>query len=132
MIKELRDEVEKIKKENDDNINLKFKTAKSELMKMKINVDNVLFCRLQKEIKKNNDILLNSGLSSSKEITMMRTLTQLNILPNDFNTLTFNYNNNSKENIYFLLSKKKAKIIHNQTNPFEFWKSLAKFNDLGK
>ena len=120
---------------NDINIDIKNKITKEkdELNKMKRNIDNIIFCRLQKELKKNNQILLNNENNFSEEILLMRALTQLNIIPKSEVNDTINSIDNTKENekyLYFLLSKNKAKSVNKIIEPILFWKNLLKFKDL--
>ena len=120
---------------NDINIDIKNKITKEkdELNKMKRNIDNIIFCRLQKELKKNNQILLNNENNFSEEILLMRALTQLNIIPKSEENDTINSIDNTKENekyLYFLLSKNKAKSVNKIIEPILFWKNLLKFKDL--
>ena len=134
MIEELKKKLKKIES-NDININIKNKITKEkdELNKMKRNIDNIIFCRLQKELKKNNQILLNNENNFSEEILLMRALTQLNIIPKSEENDTINSIDNTKENekyLYFLLSKNKAKSVNKIIEPILFWKNLLKFKDL--
>ena len=120
---------------NDINIDIKNKITKEkdELNKMKRNIDNIIFCRLQKELKKNNQILLNNENNFSEEILLMRALTQLNIIPKSEENDTINSIDTTKENekyLYFLLSKNKAKSVNKIIEPILFWKNLLKFKDL--
>ena len=134
MIEELKKNLKKIES-NDINIDIKNKITKEkdELNKMKRNIDNIIFCRLQKELKKNNQILLNNENNFSEEILLMRALTQLNIIPKSEENDTINSIDNTKENekyLYFLLSKNKAKSVNKIIEPILFWKNLLKFKDL--
>ena len=134
MIKELKKKLKNIEN-NDINIDIKNKITKEkdELNKMKRNIDNIIFCRLQKELKKNNQILLNNENNFSEEILLMRALTQLNIIPKSEENDTINSIDNTKENekyLYFLLSKNKAKSVNKIIEPILFWKNLLKFKDL--
>ena len=134
MIKELKKKLKNIEN-NDINIDIKNKInkEKDELNKMKRNIDNIIFCRLQKELKKNNQILLNNENNFSEEILLMRALTQLNIIPKSEENDTINSIDNIKENekyLYFLLSKNKAKSVNKIIEPILFWKNLLKFKDL--
>ena len=134
MIEELKKKLKKIES-NDINIDIKNKITKEkdELNKMKRNIDNIIFCRLQKELKKNNQILLNNENNFSEEILLMRALTQLNIIPKSEENDTINSIDNIKENekyLYFLLSKNKAKSVNKIIEPILFWKNLLKFKDL--
>ena len=134
MIEELKKKLKKIES-NDINIDIKNKITKEkdELNKMKRNIDNIIFCRLQKELKKNNQILLNNENNFSEEILLMRALTQLNIIPiildNDPIGLK-DVNEENEQYLYFLLSKNKAKNFNKKIEPFQFWKSFLKFKDL--
>ena len=134
MIEELKKKLKKIES-NDINIDIKNKITKEkdELNKMKRNIDNIIFCRLQKELKKNNQILLNNENNFSEEILLMRALTQLNIIPKSEENDKINSIDNTKENekyLYFLLSKNKAKSVNKIIEPILFWKNLLKFKDL--
>ena len=134
MIEELKKKLKKIES-NDINIDIKNKITKEkdELNKMKRNIDNIIFCRLQKELKKNNQILLNNENNFSEEILLMRALTQLNIIPKSEENDTINSIDNIKENekyLYFLLSKNKAKNFNKKIDPFQFWKNFFIFKDL--
>ena len=134
MIEELKKKLKKIES-NDINIDIKNKITKEkdELNKMKRNIDNIIFCRLQKELKKNNQILLNNENNFSEEILLMRALTQLNIIPKSEENDTMNSIDHTKENekyLYFLLSKNKAKSVNKIMEPILFWKNLLKFKDL--
>ena len=134
MIKELKKKLKNIEN-NDINIDIKNKITKEkdELNKMKRNIDNIIFCRLQKELKKNNQILLNNENNFSEEILLMRALTQLNIIPKSEENDTMNSIDHTKENekyLYFLLSKNKAKSVNKIIEPILFWKNLLKFKDL--
>ena len=135
MIEELKSQISKIEKSSHNDINIKnnINRAKEELSKMKRNIDNIIFCRLQKELKKNNQILLNSEYNFSEEILLLRTLTQLNIIPlfedNKTNDTKI-FNEETGEYLYFLLSKNKAKNIDKKMTPIQFWKNLIKFKDL--
>ena len=133
MLEELRNKIEKIEKENTNNIKNQITKAKDELTKMKRNIDNIIFCRLQKELKRNNQILLNNEINYSEEILLMRALTQLNIIPiildND-SIDSKDVNGENEQYLYFLLSKNKAKNFNKKIEPFQFWKSFLKFKDL--
>ena len=133
MLEELRNKIEKIEKENTNNIKNQITKAKDELTKMKRNIDNIIFCRLQKELKKNNQILLNNEINYSEEILLMRALTQLNIIPIILDNDPIGSKDVNEENeqyLYFLLSKNKAKNFNKKIEPFQFWKSFLKFKDL--
>ena len=133
MLEELRNKIEKIEKENTNNIKNQITKGKDELTKMKRNIDNIIFCRLQKELKRNNQILLNNEINYSEEILLMRALTQLNIIPiildND-SIDSKDVNGENEQYLYFLLSKNKAKNFNKKIEPFQFWKSFLKFKDL--
>ena len=133
MLEELRNKIEKIEKENTNNIKNQITKAKDELTKMKRNIDNIIFCRLQKELKRNNQILLNNEINYSEEILLMRALTQLNIIPIILDNDPIGSKDVNEENeqyLYFLLSKNKAKNFNKKIEPFQFWKSFLKFKDL--
>ena len=133
MLEELRNKIEKIEKENTNNIKNQITKAKDELTKMKRNIDNIIFCRLQKELKRNNQILLNNEINYSEEILLMRALTQLNIIPIILDNDPIGSKDVNEENeqyLYFLLSKNKAKNFNKKIDPFQFWKSFLKFKDL--
>ncbi len=131
MIEEIKNKIEIIDKCNFKEIDEQIEKSKKGISQMKKRIDNIIFCRVQKEAKKNDEILLKTNLENSNEIAMMRTLTQLNIIP--LSTKTTNLDNNEileNKNLYFLLSKIKSKNISGEIEPFEFWKSLLKFNGL--
>ena len=131
MIEEIKQKIEIIDKCNFKEIDEQIEKSKKGISQMKKRIDNIIFCRIQKEVKKNDEILLKTNLENSNEIAMMRTLTQLNIIP--LSTKTTNLDNNEileNKNLYFLLSKIKSKNISGEIEPFEFWKSLLKFNGL--
>ena len=133
MLEELKNKIEKIEKENTNNIKNQITKAKDELTKMKRNIDNIIFCRLQKELKRNNQILLNNEINYSEEILLMRALTQLNIIPIILDNDPIGSKDVNEENeqyLYFLLSKNKAKNFNKKIDPFQFWKSFLKFKDL--
>ena len=133
MLEELRNKIQKIEKENTNNIKNQITKAKDELTKMKRNIDNIIFCRLQKELKRNNQILLNNEINYSEEILLMRALTQLNIIPIILDNDPIGSKDVNEENeqyLYFLLSKNKAKNFNKKIEPFQFWKSFLKFKDL--
>ena len=133
MLEELRNKIEKIEKENTNNIKNQITKGKDELTKMKRNIDNIIFCRLQKELKRNNQILLNNEINYSEEILLMRALTQLNIIPIILDNDPIGSKDVNEENeqyLYFLLSKNKAKNFNKKIEPFQFWKSFLKFKDL--
>ena len=137
MKEELKKNLEMIRKKIDEN-NIKNQITKTKdgLEKMRRNIDNIIFCRLQKELKKNNQILFNNkSFNYSEEILLMRALTQLNIIPiiesNDSISTKDNNNNEEKEQyFYFLLSKNKAKNFNKKIEPKQFWKNFLKFRDL--
>ena len=133
MIEELKKKIENIEKENTNNIKNQITKTKDELTKMKRNIDNIIFCRLQKELKKNNQILLNNEINYSEEILLMRALTQLNIIPIILDNDSIDSKGSEGENekyLCFLLSKNKAKNFNKKIEPFQFWKSFLKFKDL--
>ena len=131
MIEEIKNKIEIIDKCNFKEIDEQIEKSKKGISQMKKRIDNIIFCRIQKEVKKNDEILLKTNLENSNEIAMMRTLTQPNIIP--LSSKTTNVDNNEiieNKNLYFLLSKIKSKNISGEIEPFEFWKSLLKFNGL--
>ena len=133
MLEELKKKIENIEKENSNNIKNQITKAKDELTKMKRNIDNIIFCRLQKELKKNNKILLNNEINYSEEILLMRALTQLNIIPIILDNDSIDSKGSEGENeqyLCFLLSRNKAKNFNTKIEPFQFWKSFLKFKDL--
>ena len=115
--------------ESEKDIKIRIAKTKDELIKMKRNVDNIIFCRLQKELKRNNQILLNKEMNNSEEILLMRALTQLNIIPIILNNTKDEKEENEKH-LFFLLSKNKAKNFKVKVDPILFWKSFLKFKDL--
>ena len=139
MIEILKTKKEKLKNNNDvdTKINTSIEKAEIELKKMKFNINNLIFCRLYKEFKKNSNILLKFNSNTPNEITMMRTLTQLNIVPiSSIKKIEINSeckkNDDKKINkmnqfLYFLLSKNISKNISTELGPFEFWKTMLKF-----
>ena len=134
MLEELKQKIENIEKSKDEyEIKNCIAKAKDELAKMKRNIDNIIFCRLQKELKKNNEILLNNEFNNSEEILLMRALTQLNIIPiiTDNDTISSkDANDDNNQYLFFLLSKNKAKSFNKKIEPNQFWKSFLKFKDL--
>ena len=133
MFGELKNKIENIEKNNESKINVQINKTKKEIKDLKNNIDNIIFCRLKKEINKNDEILLKLNSNESNEISMMRTLTGLNIIPINLGKNEMKENNNSKANYqYFLLSKNKAKNISEKMDPFDFWKTLIKFNGIEK
>ena len=136
MIEELKEKFKNIEIEtNDKAIKPKIAKAKDELSKMKKNIDNLIFCRLQKESKRNNQILMNNELDYSEEILLMKALTQLNIIPNNINNETNDTKKDKEENeefLYLILSQNKAKNLNTKIGPVQFWKSFLKFKDLKK
>jgi len=136
MFEELNNKIEEIKNSKNNEIDKQFKKSQKGLIEMKKNIDNIIFCRIHKEVKKNDEIILKTNLEKSNELAMMRTLTELNIIPlsyqNDNENKRFLENNTPQENpyLYFLLSKNKAKNINAQTEPIQFWKSFLKFKGL--
>ena len=132
MIDKLKKKMELIKLENDDEINSKIKNTENELKKMKSNINNIIFSRLYKEFKKNNELLLKINSKDSNDVVMMRTLTQLNILPISLDKKIIGEKDNklnTNQFSYFLLSKRMSKNINSQLEPFEFWKTLLKFKE---
>ena len=132
MIDKLKKKMELIKFENDDEINSKIKNTENELKKMKSNINNIIFSRLYKEFKKNNELLLKINSKDSNDVVMMRTLTQLNILPISLDKKIIGEKDNklnTNQFSYFLLSKRMSKNINSQLEPFEFWKTLLKFKE---
>ena len=132
MIDKLKKKMELIKFENDDEINSKIKSTENELKKMKSNINNIIFSRLYKEFKKNNELLLKINSKDSNDVVMMRTLTQLNILPISLDKKIIGEKDNklnTNQFSYFLLSKRMSKNINSQLEPFEFWKTLLKFKE---
>ena len=132
MIDKLKKKMELIKFENDDEINSKIKNTENELKKMKSNINNIIFSRLYKEFKKNNELLLKINSKDSNDMVMMRTLTQLNILPISLDKKIIGEKDNklnTNQFSYFLLSKRMSKNINSQLEPFEFWKTLLKFKE---
>ena len=132
MIDNLKKKMELIKFENDDEINSKIKSTENELKKMKSNINNIIFSRLYKEFKKNNELLLKINSKDSNDVVMMRTLTQLNILPISLDKKIIGEKDNklnTNQFSYFLLSKRMSKNINSQLEPFEFWKTLLKFKE---
>ena len=136
MLGELKNKIEEIKNYKNSEINKQLNESQKGLIDMKKNIDNIIFCRIHKEVKKNDEIILKTNLENSNEIAMMRTLTDLTIIP-----LSYKNNNKNKgildintpqENqyLYFLLSKTKAKNINVQLEPIQFWKSFLKFKGL--
>ena len=115
--------------ESEKDIKIRIAKTKDELIKMKRNVDNIIFCRLQKELKRNNQILLNKEMNNSEELLLMRALTQLNIIPIILNNTKDEKEENEKH-LFFLLSKNKAKNFKVKVDPILFWKSFLKFKDL--
>ena len=100
---------------------------------MKRNIDNIIFCRLQKESKRNNQLLMNKELEYSEEILLMKALTQLNIIPKNIVKEASDTKKDKHENekfLYFILSQNKAKNLNTKIDPIQFWKSFLKFKDL--
>ena len=123
---------ERIQK-NSKEIKSQFDKTSKELKAIKRNIDNIMFCRLQKESLKNTEFLINTKLSSSNEITMMKALTHLSIIPiqtNDNKEIGASTDNDAIKYSYFLLSESKSKTIKNQLEPYEFWKTLLRFKGL--
>ena len=129
MIDNLKKKMELIENKNDDEIDEKIKKTEKELKKMKSNINNIIFTRLYKEFKKNNELLLKINSKDSNDLVMMRTLTQLNILPISLTREKDTKFNNNNEFSCFLLSKKMSKNINSQIEPIEFWKTLLKFKE---
>ena len=134
MIEELKEKFKKIEIEaNDKAIKSKIAKSKDELTKMKRNIDNIIFCRLQKESKRNNQLLMNNEINYSEEILLMKALTLLNIIPNIIDNETNDTKKEKQENenfLYFILSQNKAKNLNTKIEPIQFWKSFLKFKDL--
>ena len=134
MIEELMEKFKNIEIEaNDKTFKSKISKTKDELAKMKRNIDNIIFCRLQKESKRNNQLLMNKELEYSEEILLMKALTQLNIIPNNKVKETNDTKKDKHENenfLYFILSQNKAKNLNTKIDPIQFWKSFLKFKDL--
>ena len=134
MIEELKEKFKKIEIEaNDKAIKSKIAKSKDELTKMKRNIDNIIFCRLKKESKRNNQLLMNNELNYSEEILLMKALTLLNIIPNNIDNETNDTKKEKQENenfLYFILSQNKAKNLNTKIEPIQFWKSFLKFKDL--
>ena len=133
----LKNKIVKIVENRDNEISKQFDKSMKELKEMKRNIDNIIFYRLQKEIKKNDEILIKTELDSSNQLAMMRTLTELNIIPmsNEYSSDTcINDNNNYSKTQYllFLQSKFKSKSISSKIEPLDFWKILLKFKELEK
>ena len=132
MIDNLKKKMELIETKNEDELNDKIKNTEIELKKMKSNINNIIFSRLYKEFKKNNELLLKINSNDSNDVVMMRTLTQLNILPISLDQNLIgetDCKSNTNQFLYFLLSKKMSKNINSQLEPFEFWKTLLKFKE---
>ena len=130
-MEELKIKIEKIENNKDNEIDTQINKTKKELEKIKINIDNIIFCRLKKELQKNEQIFLKLNINNTNEIAMMRTITELNIIP----VSSLKNNDNKKdtsicEYLYFLLSKTKSKNISPDLNPFDFWNMLLKFKGL--
>ena len=141
MIEEFNNQIEKINNFKYEEIDKQLEESQKGLLEMQKGIDNIIFCCIQKEMKKNDKLLLKTNLDNSNEIAMMRTLIDLNILPilpNNNKNSEINERNkdntNTQENqyLYFLLSKTKSKNITGQLNPFDFWKYSLKFNGLVK
>ena len=134
MIEELKEKFKNIEIEaNDKTFKSKISKTKDELTKMKRNIDNIIFCRLQKESKRNNQLLMNNELNYSEEILLMKALTLLNIIPNIIDNETNDTKKEKQENenfLYFILSQNKAKNLNTKIEPIQFWKSFLKFKDL--
>ena len=130
MIEELNNKIEEIKNYKNDEIEKQFKNSQKSLIEMRKNIDNIIFCRIHKEVKKNDEIILKTYLENSNEIAMMRTLTEFNIIPLSYQNNNKNNTPQENEYLYFLLSKNKAKNINAQLDPIQFWKSFLKFKGL--
>ena len=134
MIEELKEKIKKIEKDkNDKACKSEITKAKDELSKMKRNIDNLIFYRLQKESKKNNQLLMNKEFNYSEEILLMKALTQLHIIPNNVNNETNDTKKDKPENekyLFFILSQNKIKNLNTKIEPIQFWKSFLKFKDL--
>ena len=134
MIDELKEKIKNIEIEKNDNaFKVQITKTKDELSKMKRNIDNIIFCRLQKESKRNNQLLMNNELNYSEEILLMKALTLLNIIPNIIDNETNDTKKEKQENenfLYFILSQNKAKNLNTKIEPIQFWKSFLKFKDL--
>ena len=129
MIDNLKKKMELIENKNDDEIDEKIKKTEKELKKMKSNINNIIFSRLYKEFKKNNELQSKINSKDSNDLVIMRTLTQLNILPiSSSREKDIKFNNNNQFSC-FLLSKKMSKNINSQIEPFDFWKTLLKFKE---
>lgn len=130
----MKEKIKNIEIEKNDNIfKAKITKTKDELSKMKRNIDNIIFCRLQKESKKNNQLLMNQEFKYSEEILLMKALTLLNIIPNISNNDTNGEKEDKLDNekyLCFLLSQNKAKNLKGKIEPMQFWKSFLKFKDL--
>ena len=131
----MKEELKKNMKDIDDYklniIDEEFEKSKKGISEMKKYIDNIIFCRIQKEVKKNDELLLKTNLDNSNEMEMMRTLTELNIIPVYFNTRGEEKSMIiEKKYLFFLLSNIKSKNIQRELNPFEFWKTLLKFKGL--
>ena len=136
MFEELNNKIEEIKNCKNNEIDKQFKKSQKGLIEMKKNIDNIIFCRIHKEVKKNDEIILKTNLEKSNELAMMRTLTELNIIPLSYQNgnkdkgILENYTPQENPYLYFLLSKTKAKYINAQTEPIQFWKTFLKFKGL--
>ena len=126
MKEELYKNLNEFKSKDFTEINNKIIKTKEELKKFNQNIDNILFCLLQKEVIRSNELLDKTYLSNSQEILSLKSLTKLSILPQK------NSINNNINHLYFLLSNNKAKNICPTLTPFEFWTTLLKFLDVEK
>ena len=123
MKEELYKKFNECKNNDSSEIDDKIIKTKTELKSFNQNVDNILFCWLQKEVIKSNDLLDKTHLSNSQKILSLKSLTMLNIIPEKGPI------SNSKNYLYYLLSNNKVKKIYKTLTPFEFWKNLLKFQD---
>lgn len=77
-MEELKIKIQKIAKNDDSEIDTKINNTKKELRNVKTNIDNIIFCRLQKEIKKNEQIILNLNIDNSNENILKNNLEAFN------------------------------------------------------
>ena len=87
-------------------IDEEFEKSKKGISEMKKYIDNIIFCRIQKEVKKNDELLLKTNLDNSNEMEMMWTLTELNIIPVYYNTIGEEKRVIIEKNIYFFYYQK--------------------------
>ena len=128
MIEELKKNMKDIDDYKLNVIDEQFEKSKKGISEMKKYIDNIIFCRIQKKKKKNDELLLKTNLDNSNEMEMMWTLTELNIIPVYYNTKGEEKSMIiEKKYLFFLLSKIKSKNMPRELNPFEFWKTLLKF-----